>query len=233
MENVPAFAHYNGGQLLNYLVKSLQDAGYKVYSKVLNAIYFNVPQNRKRLFIVGIRQDLDPGGFRFPTGTGTTDLDTILDPPRAGDSILKFPDGAVAKRHVQTEQKRCDDMGINWKLKPRLMNIERSLSWGAQSQPVSPTLLSDVSRGFWLLSRGRRLTGPETLRLQWIPTELYKWPANENTQRRWAGNAICVSVLTEIVKALYEHESEIADDNEPQTKTYFESTDSKTRFKNR
>ena len=81
LENVPAFGNYNNGQLLNNLSKNLQEVGYKVYSKVLNAINFSVPQNRKRLFIVGIRVDLDPGGFRFPTGTGTTNLDTILDPP--------------------------------------------------------------------------------------------------------------------------------------------------------
>ena len=113
------------------------------------------------------------------------------------------------------------------------MNVERSLRWGAQSQPVSPTLLSGVSRGFWLLSRGQRLTGPETLRLQGIPTELYKWPTNENTQRRWAGNAICVSVLTEIVKALYDHEPESEDDSEHQTRTYFEAVDNKTRSPNK
>ena len=113
------------------------------------------------------------------------------------------------------------------------MNIERSLSWGAQSQPVSPTLLSGVSRGFWLLSRGRRLTGPETLRLQGIPTELYKWPTNENTQRLWAGNAISVSVLTEIVKALYDHETESEDDSEQQTKTYYGASDNKTRSSNK
>ena len=107
---MPAFGHYNSGQLLNDLSKSLLDVGYKGYSKVLNAINFSVPQNRKRLFIVGIRVDLDPGGFRFPTGIGTTNLDTILDPPRAGDSVSNFPDGAVAKRHVQAEQKRCDDL---------------------------------------------------------------------------------------------------------------------------
>ena len=98
---MPAFGTYNGGKLLNDLKQTLQEVGYKVYSKVLGAISFSVPQTRKRLFIVGIRVDLDPGGFRFPTGTGTTNLDTILDPPRAGDSILNFPDGVVAKRHVQ------------------------------------------------------------------------------------------------------------------------------------
>ena len=39
-------------------------------------------------------------------------------------------------------------------------------------------------------------------------------------------------MLTVIVKALYQHETDIEGD-EPQTKTYFESIDSKTRFENR
>ena len=157
LENVPAFGTYEGGKLLEHVKQTLQEVGYKVYSKVLDAIHFRVPQTRKRLFIVGIRKDMDPGGFRFPTGLGTTTLDTILDQPCAGDSVSNFPEGVVAKRHVQNEQKRCENLGINWKLQPRIMNIERSLKWGAQSQSVSPCLLSGVSRGFWLLSRGRRL----------------------------------------------------------------------------
>ena len=99
-ENVPAFGNYNNGELLKTFTQNLREAGYKVYSKVLNAINFSVPQNRKRLFIVGIRVDLDPGGFRFPTGTGTTNLDTILDPPCAGDRAFRLQTGQVAKRHV-------------------------------------------------------------------------------------------------------------------------------------
>ena len=43
LENVPAFANYNFGQLLNTLSQHLREAGYKVYSKVLNAIHFSVP----------------------------------------------------------------------------------------------------------------------------------------------------------------------------------------------
>ena len=39
-------------------------------------------------------------------------------------------------------------------------------------------------------------------------------------------------MVTEIVRALFQHEADIEDD-EPQTKTYFESTDSKTRIDNR
>ena len=200
LENVPAFGTYDNGNLLRELQTSLQEVGYKVHSKVIDAIHFSVPQTRKRLFIVGIRLDLDPGGFRFPTGTGTTNLDTILDPPCAADNAFRLPNGMVAQGHVKNEQNRCENLGINWKLQPRLMNVERSEKWGSQSQPISPCLLSGLSRGVWLLSRGRRINGSETLRLQGVPTELYKWPRSENTQRRMAGNAICVTVLAEIVK---------------------------------
>ena len=39
-------------------------------------------------------------------------------------------------------------------------------------------------------------------------------------------------MLTEIVRALFQHETDIEDD-EPQAKTYFEAINSKTRFENR
>lgn len=40
---------------------------YNVHWKVLNSKNFGVPQNRERVFIVGIRNDLD-NNFKFPTG---------------------------------------------------------------------------------------------------------------------------------------------------------------------
>ncbi|HEM3641289.1 TPA: DNA cytosine methyltransferase [Streptococcus suis] len=43
--------------------------GYKIYNKVLNAKDFGVPQNRARVFLVGIRMDLNPEvKWEFPTG---------------------------------------------------------------------------------------------------------------------------------------------------------------------
>lgn len=41
--------------------------GYNLHHTVLNSKNFGVPQNRERVFIVGIRQDL-PNDFRFPIG---------------------------------------------------------------------------------------------------------------------------------------------------------------------
>lgn len=41
--------------------------GYNLHHTVLNSKNFGVPQNRERVFIVGIRKDL-PNSFRFPAG---------------------------------------------------------------------------------------------------------------------------------------------------------------------
>ncbi len=54
--------------------------GYNVHYKVLNSVKFGVPQNRERVFIIGIRKDL-PNDFRFPIGFPLTiRLKDILEP---------------------------------------------------------------------------------------------------------------------------------------------------------
>jgi DNA (cytosine-5)-methyltransferase 1 len=46
-------------------IKELHEYGYKTYYEVLNAKHYNIPQNRERVFVVGIRNDIDKG-FIFP-----------------------------------------------------------------------------------------------------------------------------------------------------------------------
>lgn len=41
---------------------------YNMYWAVLNTKDFGLPQNRERVFIIGIRPDVDDGNFRFPKG---------------------------------------------------------------------------------------------------------------------------------------------------------------------
>lgn len=48
-------------------LKVLHDIGYKSYYKVLNAKNYGVPQNRERIFVVSIRNDLQQS-FMFPNG---------------------------------------------------------------------------------------------------------------------------------------------------------------------
>lgn len=47
-------------------VNELEEYGYNVYWKVLNAKHYGIPQNRERVYCIIIRKDLDNGKFRFP-----------------------------------------------------------------------------------------------------------------------------------------------------------------------
>lgn len=51
----------------NQMFNHPDSLGYNLHHTVLNSKNFGVPQNRERVFIVGIRQDL-PNDFRFPVG---------------------------------------------------------------------------------------------------------------------------------------------------------------------
>jgi DNA (cytosine-5)-methyltransferase 1 len=53
-ENVEGFTRFCGGRLVEDLKRALEDLGYKnLYSNILNAVNFGVPQVRNRFFIVG------------------------------------------------------------------------------------------------------------------------------------------------------------------------------------
>lgn len=67
-ENVKALTGKKFENEFELVLRSLEEAGYSNYWKVLNAVDFGIPQNRERVFIVSIRKDLDDGSFIFPEG---------------------------------------------------------------------------------------------------------------------------------------------------------------------
>lgn len=58
LENVKGLIGHDGGKTLDTILKTLAEIGYRVDFEVLNSKYFGVPQNRERLFIIAIREDL-------------------------------------------------------------------------------------------------------------------------------------------------------------------------------
>ena len=57
-ENVPGLANLQGGEALKTIVSDIEGAGYQVMVWKMFAPDYGVPQNRTRLFIVGVRSDL-------------------------------------------------------------------------------------------------------------------------------------------------------------------------------
>lgn len=57
LENVEGLLTHAGGKTLNVILETLKEAGYHVTHKVISGIDVGVPQDRRRLFIVGVRND--------------------------------------------------------------------------------------------------------------------------------------------------------------------------------
>lgn len=64
IENVPGMATLYNGQIKNEILKRFREMGYNIDCNILKACDYGVPQMRKRLVFMGIRQDL--GQPRFP-----------------------------------------------------------------------------------------------------------------------------------------------------------------------
>lgn len=65
-ENVKALTGKKFKEEFSKVLSTLEDMGYKNYWQVLNAKDYGIPQNRERVFIVSIRNDIDKK-YEFPT----------------------------------------------------------------------------------------------------------------------------------------------------------------------
>lgn len=70
LENVEGLVNHDNGRTLEIIISKLRDLGYKVEYKVLNSSQFGVPQERKRIYIVGTFAQA-PNLEHFPVITRT------------------------------------------------------------------------------------------------------------------------------------------------------------------
>jgi len=78
-ENVKGLVTGKKWENLKIVLQSLSDAWYSTTYKVLKASDYGVPQDRERLFIVGIRNDIYNGGYRYKWQNNTQSEKTFLD----------------------------------------------------------------------------------------------------------------------------------------------------------
>lgn len=77
LENVKRFKTHDNGNTFRIIKETLENMGYEVHAKVLNARHFGVPQNRERIYIVAFLGKTD---FKFPeVSTEKTRLGDILE----------------------------------------------------------------------------------------------------------------------------------------------------------
>lgn len=119
MENVPGMATGSHTALLSELIHQLKGLGYKVRQphRILNASNYGVPQDRKRLFLLGARSDTFLPEYPLPTtivpptksAAGSTSLLDLGMPvcPSAKDAIGDLPDLDEFESLFETDELRC------------------------------------------------------------------------------------------------------------------------------
>ena len=66
IENVKNLTSQRFKNQFDSILKDISELGYNNYWKILNAKDYGVPQNRERVFIISIRNDIDSSNFNFP-----------------------------------------------------------------------------------------------------------------------------------------------------------------------
>ncbi len=99
MENVTGIAGKRGKTILEQLIESVENIGYTVHVKCLDAQDYGVPQRRKRYIIVGERKDLGVHyQYPVPCSIRRTVRDTIGDLPAPPDDGSDHPEISLHRR---------------------------------------------------------------------------------------------------------------------------------------
>lgn len=170
VENVSGMVRSNFRHLLDDQFKVFSEVGYKVTAQVLNAADYGVPQERKRIFIVGIRNDF---GMEFIFPEPTHGKDRAFPLVTIKDALANMPEWPVGEFY---------DLDFHW----YYLSRNRRRDWNEASKtivanprhmplhPISPSLIK-LEHNVWQFAsehRARRFSYREAARLQGFKPEM-------------------------------------------------------------
>eukprot|EP00959_Pyramimonas_sp_CCMP1952_P035109 735032-Pyramimonas_sp.AAC.1 len=99
MENVSTLAGAHKKTLVKIQV-SMKNMGYKTFTNVVNTSQYGVPQNRKRIYLVAIREDSIKRGFKWPMNVGLKYKAKDVVIKGSGDDSKRLPEKGSAARKL-------------------------------------------------------------------------------------------------------------------------------------
>ncbi len=211
-ENVRNLKKHNKGETWKIVEETFKNLGYNISSEIINAVDYGIPQNRRRLFVVGVKEGLE---FDFKNlekkELQYTLQDFLINTSKEGhftfDSL-----GDIVVDHFGGE------VSTKYELTPGVLNYV--LQGGTKDfyqkpemdLPIARTLLKTMGNHHRagidnyitvdrLAGRYRQLTEREAHRLMGF-TDDYEIVVSKNMAYQQAGNSIVVDVLMEIIKEL-------------------------------
>ena len=211
-ENVSGILAPRNKDAFTYILSQFEEIGYRVSFKLLNAKNFGVPQDRKRIIVIGYRQNLG-FGFEFPEpGTEVLTLqDAIFD--LQAEPILVH--GKLDKYHDSVANHECADLGFS----SIYMSRNRVRSWAEPSFTIQASgrhaPLHPQASKMILVGKDKRIFDPnspqpyrrlsvrECARVQTFPDDFifkYKYIADGY---KMVGNAVPVNLARMLAKKIY------------------------------
>lgn len=204
LENVKNLEKHDKGKTLLRIKTALEMEGYTVYSRVLCAADFGIPQARQRIYFIAFRNDLDVCDYQFPAGMNEfKTLDSVL---------IKDAENEIDGNYFINRE--CSLKKEDYNRSKRLIRIGQ-IGLGRQGERVYSTkgLASTLSSqsgglggktGLYLINgRVRKLYPRECARLMGFPDSFVLAQTQERCYNQF-GNSVVVDVLQHIINQTQE-----------------------------
>ena len=196
MENVPGMMRGIMKGKFNEILFSLKLLDYNVKVKLMNAMWYEVPQNRERLFFIGIRKDfnIEPS-FPDPIKRVITVKEALQGCP------MGLSDGEFTGERLELSL-RIKPGGIGKNYDKESSRCLRKLAWNRPSATILKSVgkpKSSFGSGLIHPHFSRHLTIAELKRISSFPDD-YKFIGKFREQWARIGNSVMPKMMYHIVK---------------------------------
>ncbi len=193
LENVKGFKGHNKGKTFSVVKEKLEELGYHIYTEILNAKNFGVPQNRERIYIIAFRDDIE---FSFPI--------PCCKKVKVGDIL--------SKNHVDDKYTISNKLWAGHKRR-KLEHRAKGNGFGYSIFNHDSGYTSTISARYYkdgseiLIEQKdknpRKLTPREAARLQGFPDD-FIIPVSDTQAYKQFGNSVAVPVIRAVAKKICE-----------------------------
>ena len=203
LENVASLVTHNKGATIKEITECFKNEGYNIQYKVLNAVNYSVPQERRRVFIVGTLNDIE---FCYPQEKN--EIITIKD---AIDDLPKLESGQASEIPLHNAMKHSEQMlkkmsyvrdggnrnDIPESLRPTSGDIRKYIRYNSNKPSFCVT--GDMRKIFHY-NQNRALTCRELARIQTFPDDYIFCGSSIEIQQQ-IGNAVPCNLANAIALA--------------------------------
>ena len=207
MENVAALKTHNKGKTIEEIVNEFKNVGYTVKYDVLNAVNYGVPQQRRRIFIIGTLNENNKFEFPKKTNKYITIKEALKGLPELkSGKTSNIPNHNAMHHSKQMLEKMSyvkdggDRNDIPEELRPKSGDIRKYIRYNSKEPSICIT--GDMRKVFHF-NQNRALTGRELARIQTFPDN-FIFKGNAGKVQQQIGNAVPPKLAFQIANSVKE-----------------------------